>query len=92
LCIAETGTLAAPGVWQAIVKMHGRLLNWGHSSNRPEILLHPGMKDIKCKELPDKWRPLIPVDKREECKCHKDNPREAIRGKVKANTKAAKAA
>ena len=82
----------APVVKQNIVKTHSRQTDWGHPSNKPEILQYPGMKDIKYKELYDKWRPLIPHHKRDEYKYYKDDPGEEIRGKVKANTKAAKAA
>ncbi len=82
----------APVVRQDVVKKHSIETDWGNASNMPEILQQPGMKDIKYKELYDKWRPLIPIEKRNEYKYYKDEPGEEIRGKVKANTKAAKAA
>jgi len=79
-------------VKQNIVKVHSRQTDWGHPSNKPETLQDPGMKDVKHKESHDKWQPLIPHHKRDEHKHCKDDPGEEIRGKVKANTKAAKAA
>ena len=82
----------APITKQNIVKRHSVATDWGNPSNKPEVLQHPGMKDIKYKELHDKWRPLIPLHKRDEYKYYKDDPGEEIRGKVKANKKAAKAA
>ena len=82
----------APITKQKIVKKHSISTDWSNPNNKPEVLQHPGMKDIKYKELYDKWRPLIPIHKREEYKYYKDDPGEEIRGKVKANTKAAKAA
>lgn len=82
----------APVVKQTIVKEHSLSTDWGNIANKPDMLEPPGMKDIKYKELYDKWRPLIPTEKRNQYKYYKDEPGEAIRGKVKANTKAAKAA
>ena len=82
----------APITKQRIVKTSVVNTDWSNRANKPEMLQYPGMKDIKYKELYDKWRPLVPVAKRKEYKCYDIDPGESIRGKVKANTKAAKAA
>jgi len=55
-------------VTQQIVKRNWINKDWCPIRVCPEQLQHPGMKEIKHKELYDKWRPLIPVDKRKECK------------------------
>jgi len=81
----------APVVKQDVVKKECVSTDWGNISNMPDVLKHPGMKDIKYKELYDKWRPLIPIEKRKEYKYYNEEPGEVIRGKVKANTKQAKA-
>jgi len=44
----------APITKQNIVKRHSIGTDWGNPSNKPEVLQHPGMKDIKYKELYDK--------------------------------------
>jgi len=77
---------------QQLVKRNWIKKDWCPREERPAQLQHPGMKDIKYKELYDKWRPLIPFEKRKEYKYYNDDPGDEIRGKVKTETKASKAA
>jgi len=82
----------APEVIQQLVKRNWKNKDWFPLGTQPEQLQHPGMKDIKYKELYDKWRPLIPVEKRKEYKCYNDDPGDEMRGKVKKESKESKAA
>ncbi|CAB9521845.1 hypothetical protein SEMRO_1239_G255300.1 [Seminavis robusta] len=56
----------------------------------PAHLEPPGIPDIKWQELYDKWRKLIPLDKR-TIKWFKEDPGVERRAKVQANSKKAKA-
>jgi len=59
---------------------------------KPEMMKPPGMKDIKWKELFDKWKPLIPLEKRKEYRYYNEDPGKERRDNVKGNTKASKKA
>ena len=82
----------APVTIQQIVKRNWIGKDYCPNGTRPEVLQHPGMKDIKYKELYDKWRPLIPVEKRAQYKYYNEDPGDEIRGKVKTQSKEAKTA
>ena len=78
---------------QLLVKPEFRGKPWADDTaegNRPAPINPPGMRDIKYMELYDKWRHMIPMEKRKAYKYFDVPPPEGIRKKVRENKKEAK--
>lgn len=82
----------APVTKQLLLRPAYRGKSWAEETterNRPDPMNPPGMRDIKYMELYDKWRHMIPIEKRKEYKDFDVPPPVTIRKKVKENKKVA---
>ena len=75
---------------QELVKPEYKFIAWNETVLNLRKLQPPGIQDIKWRELYDKWRPLIPEDKRKGLKYLEEDPGQERRERVKAQTKTSK--
>lgn len=82
--------IGEPTKTQEIVKDDYQGIDWNETVMDLQRIPPPGIQDIKWRELYDKWRPLIPEDKRSGLRYFTEDPGKERRQKVKEHTNKSK--